>query len=45
MVVSSFLVEVEGANLEELMKQYPEAFGRPYHAGAGLCLERVLARK
>jgi trimethylamine-N-oxide reductase (cytochrome c) len=45
MVVSSFLVEVEKVNLEELRKQYPEAFRRPYHAGAGLRMERVLARK
>ena len=45
MVVSSFLVEVEEANLEELRKKYPEAFKRPYHADAGLRLERVLARK
>ena len=43
MVVSGFLVEVERANLDELMKQYPEAFKRPYHKGYGLCLERALA--
>jgi trimethylamine-N-oxide reductase (cytochrome c) len=36
MVVSSFLVEVERADLEELRKKYPEAFKRPYHADAGL---------
>lgn len=29
MVVSGFLVEVERANLDELMKRYPEAFNRP----------------
>ncbi len=45
MVVSSFLVEVERVNLEELRKKYPEAFNRPYHAAAGLRMERVLARK
>jgi anaerobic selenocysteine-containing dehydrogenase len=44
MVVSSFLVEVEGGNIEELRKNYPEAFNRPYHPGAGLRMERVLAR-
>ena len=42
MVVSSFLVEVEGINLDELRKQHPGAFKRPYHAGAGLRLERTL---
>ncbi len=43
MVVSGFLVEVEKANLDELMKQHPEAFQRPYNKGYGLCLDRVLA--
>ncbi len=43
MVVSSFLVEVEGVNLYELRKKYPEAFKKPYKADAGLRLERVLA--
>jgi molybdopterin guanine dinucleotide-containing S/N-oxide reductase-like protein len=45
MAVSGFLVEVEAANLDELKKKYPEAFKRPYDAGAGLCLERVLVKK
>ncbi len=45
MVVSSFLVEVAGINLDELRKQHPEAFKRPYHAGAGLRLERALDKK
>jgi anaerobic selenocysteine-containing dehydrogenase len=45
MVVSSFLVEVEKANIEALAKRYPEAFQRPYHAGAGLRLERVLEKQ
>jgi trimethylamine-N-oxide reductase (cytochrome c) len=44
MVVSSFLVEVERADLEELRKKYPEAFKRPYHADAGLRTERVLKK-
>ena len=39
MVVSSFLVEVERVNLDELRKQYPDAFNRPYHADAGLRFE------
>jgi len=45
MVVSSFLVEVAEINLDELRKQYPEAFKRPYHAGAGLRMERALEGK
>jgi len=36
MVVSSFLVEVERANIDELRKEYPEAFNRQYHADSGL---------
>jgi anaerobic selenocysteine-containing dehydrogenase len=44
MAVSSFLVEVKTANLEELMKKYPEAFKRPYNADAGLRMERVLVK-
>ena len=43
MVGSGFLVEVGRADMDELRRRYPEAFSRPYHAGAGLCLERVLA--
>jgi trimethylamine-N-oxide reductase (cytochrome c) len=45
MVVSSFLVEVGKVNLEELRTKYPEAFKRPYHADAGLRMERILVRK
>jgi anaerobic selenocysteine-containing dehydrogenase len=45
MVVSSFLVEVERANLDEIRKKYPEAFKRPYDAGAGLRTERVLEKQ
>jgi trimethylamine-N-oxide reductase (cytochrome c) len=45
MVVSGFLVEVEKANIEELMKESPEAFKRPYQVNAGLRMERVLAGK
>jgi trimethylamine-N-oxide reductase (cytochrome c) len=36
MVVSSFLVEVESVDLNDLRKKYPEAFKRKYHADAGL---------
>ena len=35
MAVSGFLVEVEQADLGELMKKYPEAFKRPFHPTAG----------
>jgi len=36
MVVSSFLVEVEGADMGEIRKQYPEAFARKYDPASGL---------
>jgi trimethylamine-N-oxide reductase (cytochrome c) len=36
MVVSSFLVEVELADMDEMRKKYPEAFNRPYNPAAGL---------
>ena len=42
MVCAGFLVEVERADLDELMQKYPEAFKRPYHSAAGLHLDRVL---
>ena len=42
MAVSGFLVEVERADLDELRKQYPEAFNRPYDKASGLKFERVL---
>jgi len=45
MVVSSFLVEVKKANLDELRSKYPEAFERPYHVDAGLRMERLLVKK
>jgi hypothetical protein len=45
MVVSSFLVEVKKADLDALRTKYPEAFQRPYHADAGLRLERVLEKE
>ncbi len=44
MVVSGFLVEVERANLEELMRKYPEEFKKPCHPTSGLCMERVLEK-
>ncbi len=36
MVVSSFLVEVEKVDIEELRRKYPQAFGREYDPGSGL---------
>jgi len=42
MVVSGFLVQVKRANLDELRKQHPEAFNRPYDRASGLRFERVL---
>jgi trimethylamine-N-oxide reductase (cytochrome c) len=43
MATSGYLVEVAKADLDDLRRRYPEAFGRPYHQGSGLTLERVLA--
>ena len=42
MVCSGFLAEVEGVNLDELRKKYPEAFKQPYDRASGLTRERVL---
>lgn len=39
MVVSGFLVEVEVCNLDELRRQHPETFKRPYDSAAGTYLE------
>ncbi|MBN1190073.1 MAG: molybdopterin-dependent oxidoreductase [Dehalococcoidales bacterium] len=36
MAVSSFLVEVERSNIDDLRKQYPEAFAREYSPAVGL---------
>ncbi len=36
MAVSSFLVEVEGINIDDLRKRYPEAFAREYSPTVGL---------
>jgi trimethylamine-N-oxide reductase (cytochrome c) len=44
MAVSSFLVDVERADLDELRKQYPEAFNRPYNRASGLCYERMISQ-
>jgi anaerobic selenocysteine-containing dehydrogenase len=45
MAVSSFLVEVEATNLEELRKQYPEAFRREYDPASGLQFNAWIAAK
>jgi trimethylamine-N-oxide reductase (cytochrome c) len=45
MVTNGFLVEVERANLDELRRQYPEAFNRPIDRASGLVFERVLAKQ
>jgi trimethylamine-N-oxide reductase (cytochrome c) len=42
MVTNGFLVEVAPVNLDELRKQYPEAFSRPYDRASGLRFDRVL---
>lgn len=44
MVVSGFLVDVKKADMDELRRQYPEAFSRPYDYASGQKFERVLAR-
>ena len=41
MVSGGFLLDVERVNLDELQKQYPEAFKQPYNSGSGLTLERM----
>jgi molybdopterin guanine dinucleotide-containing S/N-oxide reductase-like protein len=41
MVSGGFLLDVERVNVDELARQYPEAFNRPYHRASGLTLERM----
>jgi molybdopterin guanine dinucleotide-containing S/N-oxide reductase-like protein len=43
MVSGGFLVDVEPVDLDELRREYPEAFARPYDKSAGLAWERMLA--
>jgi len=45
MAVSGFLVEMERADLDELRRQYPEAFKRPFHPAAGPSLESFVGGK
>lgn len=42
MAVSGFLVEVEKADLEQMVRKYPEAFKRPYHKDAGPNVESFI---
>jgi len=39
MATSGYLIEVERADLDELMRKYPEPFKRKFHPAAGTCLE------
>lgn len=43
MVSGGFLVGVEPVDLDELRRQYPEAFAQPYDKSTGLAWERMLA--
>jgi hypothetical protein len=43
MATSGYLVEAERADLDELMKQYPEAFNAPYDKATGQVIERIMA--
>jgi trimethylamine-N-oxide reductase (cytochrome c) len=42
MVSGGFLLDIERVNIDELRRQYPEAFNRPYHKASGLRYERML---
>jgi anaerobic selenocysteine-containing dehydrogenase len=44
MVCSGFLVEVERVDLDELRRQYPEAFNKPYDKASGLRFDRVIVK-
>jgi len=43
MATSGYLVELEQADLDELRKQYPEAFKKPFHPTAGPIVDYFLA--
>ncbi len=45
MATCGFLAEVEGANLDELRRKYPEAFKRPYHPAAGPGIKSFIVGK
>jgi trimethylamine-N-oxide reductase (cytochrome c) len=42
MVSGGFLVDVERVNVDELRRQYPEEFKKPYEKASGLRYERML---
>jgi len=44
MVSGGFLLDVEKADLDDLMQKYPEAFKRAYNSNAGLTIERLLEK-
>jgi trimethylamine-N-oxide reductase (cytochrome c) len=45
MVTSGFLVDVEKVDLDELRRQYPEAFNKSYDKASGLTFDRVIIKK
>jgi len=45
MAMSGYLVELERADLGELMQKYPEAFKRPFHPTAGPSIESFVGGK
>jgi molybdopterin guanine dinucleotide-containing S/N-oxide reductase-like protein len=45
MVVSGFLADIERADLDEMSRRYPEAFGRYFNPAAGPSLESYLEPK
>ena len=45
MVTSGFLVEAERVDLDELRRQYPEAFNRPYDKASGLELRKSTRKR
>ncbi|MEM2104028.1 MAG: molybdopterin-dependent oxidoreductase [Candidatus Bathyarchaeia archaeon] len=44
MAVSSFLVDVKKADIERLVKEYPEAFARKIHPDVGQCCKTWIKR-
>jgi trimethylamine-N-oxide reductase (cytochrome c) len=45
MVCSGFLVDVERVDIDELRRQYPEAFNKPYDKASGLTFDRVIVKR
>jgi molybdopterin guanine dinucleotide-containing S/N-oxide reductase-like protein len=45
MVVSGYLVQVEGVNIGEIRKKYPDAFNRAYEPSAGLRFEAWIEKR